>query len=125
MKNYIFIVSFACIGSYSINLYALDFLNQFIFTENSISENKLEEKIINSYSIELKKYSGLFMCPYLKPKMHEELNKINASNFKGDSENYILYFESDLLLNEEKISEIFIQIIGISSHSILNIKINK
>ena len=125
MKNYIFILSFAYIGSYSINLNAIDFFNEFIFIENSITEKKLDEEIINSYSIELKKYSGLFMCPYLKPKMHVELDKINASNFKGDSENYIVYFESDLLLNEEKISEIFIQIIGISSHSILNIKINK
>ena len=125
MKNYIFILSFACIASYSINTYALDSLNQFIFIENSKKENELEEKIINSYSIELKKYSGLFMCPYLKPKMQEELNKINACNFKSDSENYIIYFESDLLLQEEKISEIFIQIIGISSHSIQAIKINK
>jgi hypothetical protein len=75
------------------------------------------------YKIQLNKYSGLFMCPYLGPKMITELNKINAFNINKDEENQIVIFEFDSLYTEYDIKNIFLKTIGIPEWSIDNIKI--
>ena len=75
------------------------------------------------YEIQLNKYSGLFMCPYLGPKMITELTKINACNINKDEKNQIVIFELDSLYQENDIKTIFLKIIGIPNWSIDNIKI--
>jgi len=75
------------------------------------------------YILNLKKYSGLFSCPYLDPKMITELNKIDACNIKKDEENQIIFFELSSLYLEKDIEDIFLNIIGIPEWSITNIKI--
>ena len=77
------------------------------------------------YILKLKKYSGLFMCPYLGPKMITELNKINVCNISKDKENQIVIFELDSLYTENKIKDIFLKIIGIPEWSINSIKLEK
>ncbi len=75
------------------------------------------------YTLQLKKYSGLFMCPYLGPKMITELNKIDACNIKKDEEDQNVTFELDSLYLEEDIQDIFLKVIGIPEWAIINIKI--
>ena len=77
------------------------------------------------YKIQLNKYSGLFMCPYLGPKMITELNKINACNINKDEDNQIVVFELDSLYTEQDIQDIFLKIIGIPEWSIDNIKLEE
>ena len=77
------------------------------------------------YVLNLKKYSGLFMCPYLGPKMITELNKINACNINKDEENQNVIFELDSLYIEKDIKNIFLKIIGIPEWSIDNLKISE
>lgn len=75
------------------------------------------------YILTLKKYSGLFMCPYLAPKMITELNKIDACNISKDEESQIVFFELDSLYLEKDVKGIFLNVIGIPEWSITNIKI--
>jgi hypothetical protein len=77
------------------------------------------------YKIQLNKYSGLFMCPYLGPKMITELNKINACNINKDEKNQIVIFELDSLYTEKDIKTIFLKTIGIPEWSIDNIKLKE
>jgi len=75
------------------------------------------------YILKLKKYSGLFMCPYLGPKMINELNTMKVCNINKDEENQIVIFELDSLYTEEDMRNIFLETIGIPEWSINNIKI--
>lgn len=77
------------------------------------------------YILKLKKYSGLFMCPYLAPKMMTELNKINVCNINKDEENQIIIFELDSLYLEKDIKDIFLKTIGIPEWSIDNIQLEQ
>ncbi|MDC0204655.1 hypothetical protein OAJ65_02545 [Flavobacteriales bacterium] len=77
------------------------------------------------YKIQLNKYSGLFMCPYLGPKMITELNKINVCNLNKDEENQIVIFELDSLYKQEDIKNIFLKTIGIPEWSIDYIKLEE
>ena len=77
------------------------------------------------YILKLKKYSGLFMCPYLAPKMITELNKVNACNINKDEENQIVIFELDSLYLEKDIQDIFLKTIGIPEWSIDYIKLEQ
>ena len=77
------------------------------------------------YKIQLNKYSGLFMCPYLGPKMIDELNKLQACNINKDEKNQIVIFELDSLYTEEDIRNIFLKTIGIPEWSIDNFKISE
>ena len=77
------------------------------------------------YEIQLNQYSGLFMCPYLGPKMITELNKINACNINKDEDNQIVIFELDSLYTEQDIQYIFLKIIGIPEWSIDYIKLEE
>ena len=77
------------------------------------------------YEIQFNKYSGLFMCPYLGPKMITELNKINACIINKDEKNQIVIFELDSLYKENDIKIIFLKTIGIPEWSIDNIKIEE
>jgi len=43
------------------------------------------------YKIQLNKYSGLFMCPHLGPKMMDELNKLQPCTINKDEENKLLF----------------------------------
>ncbi|MAW21370.1 MAG: hypothetical protein CMD16_03120 [Flavobacteriales bacterium] len=83
------------------------------------------EEVFNcqfQYILTLKKYSGLFMCPYLAPKMTTELNKIDACNINKNEESQIVSFELDTLYLEKDVQDIFLNIIGIPEWSITNIK---
>jgi len=75
------------------------------------------------YTLQLNKYSGLFSCPYLGPKMITELNKINVCNINKDEENQIVIFELDSLYIENDIKNIFLKTIGIPEWSINHIKL--
>ena len=77
------------------------------------------------YKIQLNKYSGLFMCPYLGPKMITELNKVNACNINKDEESLIVIFELDSLYIEKDIENIFLKTIGIPEWSIDYIKLEE
>jgi len=77
------------------------------------------------YKIQLNNYSGLFMCPYLGPKMITELNKVNACNINKDKENQIVIFELDSLYTEKDIRNIFLKTIGIPEWSIDYIKLEE
>ena len=77
------------------------------------------------YEIQLNNYSGLFMCPYLGPKMITELNKVNACNINKDEENQIVIFELDSLYKEKDIRNIFLKTIGIPEWSINYIKLEE
>lgn len=77
------------------------------------------------YTLKLHKYSGLFSCPYLGPKMITELNKINGCNISKDKENQIVIFELDSLYTENNIKDIFLKTIGIPEWSIDSIKLEK
>ena len=77
------------------------------------------------YKIQLNKYSGLFMCPYLGPKMITELNKVNACNINKDEENQIVIFELDSLYTEKDIKNVFLKTIGIPEWSINYIKLEE
>ena len=77
------------------------------------------------YKIQLNEYSGLFMCPYLGPKMITELNKIDVCNINKDEDNQIVIFEIDSLYIENDIKDIFLKIIGIPEWSIDYIKLEK
>tara|TARA_B110000438_G_C15352421_1_gene452701 strand:- start:227 stop:544 length:318 start_codon:yes stop_codon:yes gene_type:complete len=78
-----------------------------------------------NYTLQLNKYSGLFSCPYLGPKMITELNKINVCNINKDAENQIIIFELDSLYTENDIQNIFLKIIGIPEWSIDYIKLKE
>ena len=111
----------------------------FIFPTILLAQNSLESLEKNSYNdtlkidaivdcqfkyiINLKKYSGLFMCPYLVPKMINELNKINSCNINKNEKNQIVIFGLDSLYLEKDIQDIFLKIIGIPEWSIINIEI--
>ena len=77
------------------------------------------------YKIQLNNYSGLFMCPYLGPKMITELNKVNACNINKEEENQIVIFELDSLYTEKDIRNIFLKTIGIPEWSIDYIKLEE
>jgi len=77
------------------------------------------------YTLQLNKYSGLFMCPYLGPKMITELNKVNACNINKDEESLIVIFELDSLYIEKDIENIFLKTIGIPEWSIDYIKLEE
>ena len=77
------------------------------------------------YTLQLNKYSGLFSCPYLGPRMITELNKINACNMKKDEEDQIVIFELDSLYTENDIRNIFLKTIGIPEWSIDYIKLEE
>lgn len=89
----------------------------------AISQNIDNTDCQFKYKIQLNKYSGLFMCPYLGPKMITELNKIDACNIKKDEEDQNVTFELDSLYLEEDIQDIFLKVIGIPEWAIINIKI--
>ena len=84
-----------------------------------------DKKCQFKYTIQLNKYSGLFMCPYLEPKMIIELNKINACNVNKDEENQIVIFDLDSIYSEKDIKNIFLQTIGIPEWSIDYIKLEE
>lgn len=75
------------------------------------------------YNVLLKRYSGLFMCPYLNPKLNDELTKLNACNFISSADSLTISFELDSLFIKNDIESFFINTIGISNHSILKITI--
>ena len=102
---------------------SLETLEKNIYTDTVNIQTVLDCKF--KYVLNLKKYSGLFMCPYLGPKMITELNKINSSDIIKDEENQIVSFELDSLYLEKDIKDIFLKIIGIPEWSITNIKILK
>ena len=77
------------------------------------------------YEIQLNKYSGIFMCPYLAPKMLTELNRINVCNINKDEENQIVNFELDSLYTENDIKNIFLKTIGIPQWSIDYIRLKE
>ena len=96
--------------------------------ENNYNDTIKIEVVLDcqfKYKIQLNKYSGLFMCPYLGPKMVTELNKINACNINKDEKNQIVIFELDSLYNENHIKTIFLNTIGIPAWSINNIKLEE
>ena len=98
------------------------------FEENNSTDSINIEAVPDchfKYEIKLNKYSGLFMCPYLGPKMITELNKINACNINKDEENQIVIFELDSLYKEKDIRNIFLKTIGIPAWSIDNIKLEE
>ena len=113
----------------------------FIFPTILLAQNSLESLEKNSYNdtikmeavldcqfkykIQLNQYSGLFMCPYLAPKMITELNKINGCNINKDEENQIVIFELDSLYTENDIKNIFLKTIGIPEWSIDYIKLEE
>ena len=102
---------------------SLETLEKNIYNDTVNIQTVLDCKFM--YVLNLKKYSGLFMCPYLGPKMITELNKINSSDIIKDEENQIVSFELDSLYLEKDIKDIFLKIIGIPEWSITNIKILK
>jgi len=102
---------------------SLETLEKNIYNDTVNIQTVLDCKFM--YVLNLKKYSGLFMCPYLGPKMITELNKINSSDIIKDEENQIVSFELDSLYLEKDIKDIFLRIIGIPEWSITNIKILK
>ena len=75
------------------------------------------------YEIHLEKYSGLFMCPYLIPKMTDELNKLNASNVNKHEDSLIIDFELDTIYNSTYIKSIFLEKVGIPEWAIKSIEI--
>ena len=96
--------------------------------ENNYNDTIKIEAVVDcqfKYILNFKKYSGLFMCPYLGPKMITELNKINACNINKDEENQIVIFELDSLYKEKDIRNIFLKTIGIPAWSIDNIKLEE
>ena len=96
--------------------------------ENNYNDTIKIEVVLDcqfKYKIQLNKYSGLFMCPYLGPKMVTELNKINACNINKDEKNQIVIFELDSLYKENDITTIFLNTIGIPAWSINNIKLEE
>jgi hypothetical protein len=98
------------------------------FEENNLNNTIKIEAVIDcqfKYEIQLNKYSGLFMCPYLGPKMITELTKINACNINKDEKNQIVIFELDSLYQENDIKTIFLKTIGIPEWSIDNIKLEE
>ena len=90
-----------------------------------ISQNLDDTDCKFEYRIQLNKYSGLFMCPYLAPKMITVLNQINACNINKDEQNLIIVFELDSLYIEKDIKNIFLKNIGIPEWSIDNFKISE
>ena len=90
-----------------------------------ISQNLDDTDCKFEYRIQLNKYSGLFMCPYLGPKMMTELNKIHACNINKDEKNQIVIFKLDSLYTEKDITNLFLNTIGIPEWSINNIKIKE
>ncbi len=90
-----------------------------------ISQNLDDIDCKFQYRIQLKEYSGLFMCPYLSPKMITVLNQINACNINKDEESLIIVFELDSLYTEEDIKNIFLKTIGIPEWSIDNFIISE
>ena len=99
-----------------------------ILEENNCNDTIKIDVVVDcqfKYVLNLKKYSGLFMCPYLGPKMITELNKINACNINKDEENQNVIFELDSLYIEKDIKNIFLKIIGIPEWSIDNLKISE
>ena len=77
------------------------------------------------YTIQLNKYSGVFMCPYLAPKTIDELNKLQACTINKDEENQIVIFELDSLYTENDIRNIFLKTVGIPEWSIDYIKLEE
>ena len=77
------------------------------------------------YTLQLNKYSGLFMCPYLAPKMITTLNQIKACNINKDERSLIVIFKLDSLYIEKDIKNIFLKTIGIPEWSIDNFKISE
>tara|TARA_B110000003_G_scaffold243762_1_gene252446 strand:+ start:268 stop:642 length:375 start_codon:yes stop_codon:yes gene_type:complete len=95
-------------------------------SKDSLNYAVATEEVVDcqfKYTLQLKKYSGLFMCPYLGPKMITELNKIDACNIKKDEEDLNVTFKLDSLYLEEDIQYIFLKVIGIPEWAIINIKI--
>jgi hypothetical protein len=101
---------------YHISVQSLDISNHHLF---NINDNNCQFK----YKIELNKYSGLFMCPYLGPKMIDELNKFNVCNLNKNEELQIISFELDSLFDKKYIGNLFFKTIGISEKSIKNISV--
>ena len=91
----------------------------------AISQNIDNTDCQFKYKIQLNKYSGLFTCPYLGPKMIIELNKINSCNVNKDEENQIVFFDLDSIYSEKDIKDIFLQTIGIPEWSIDYIKLEE
>lgn len=87
-----------------------------------ISQNLDDIDCKFQYRIQLKEYSGLFMCPYLGPKMTTELNKIYVCNINKDKKNQVVIFELESLYEDKDIKDIFLKNIGIPEWSIINIK---
>lgn len=113
-------------------IYLIFFIPTILAAQNSLDSlenNNYKIKIESvldcqfKYEIHLNKYSGLFMCPYLGPKMITELNKINACIINKDDENQIVIFNLDSLYKENDIKNIFLKTIGIPEWSIDNIKL--
>jgi hypothetical protein len=75
------------------------------------------------YTIQLNKYSGLFSCPYLGPKMVEKLNNLKSCSIYKDDENQIIIFHIDTIYSNQFIENLFLLEIGIPEWSIDNIKI--
>ena len=90
-----------------------------------ISQNIENTDCQFKYKIQLNKYSGLFSCPHLGPKMITELDKINSCNVIKDEKNQIIIFKLDSLYLEKDIENIFLQFIGIPEWSIDYIKLEE
>lgn len=88
-----------------------------------ISQNLDDTNCKFEYKIQLNKYSGLFMCPSLGPKMITELNKIHVCNINKDEKNQIVIFKLDSFYTEKDITNLFLNTIGIPEWSINNIQI--
>ena len=113
-------------------IYLMFFLPTILIAQNNLEtlERNNYNDTINTdidckfkYILKLKKYSGLFMCPNIAPKMITELNKINVCNINKDEENQIVIFELDSLYREEDVKDIFFKTIGIPEWSIEDIKL--
>ena len=114
-------------------IYLMCFIPTLLFAQNNLdSEQHNEAMSITGettiscqfkYVFELKKYSGLFMCPVLKPKMEAELANLNVCNIQKDEQNQIVVFELDSLFLEKDIRRLFVGKIGVPDAAIVNIKI--
>lgn len=118
MKKIIFLlfvipsISFSSNGKHDLNQ-----LNDVINVEENFDDCKF------SYKLEFKKFSGVFMCPYLGPKIEDKLNEMNACNFSKDQDKLMMSFELGSIISEEDIEILFFKNIGIASGSIINMEI--
>ena len=112
-------------------IYLICFIPSLLLAQNSLDSehNNLDTTIEASiscqfkYFFELKQYSGLFMCPVLKPKMETELENLNVCNIQKDEQNQTIVFELDSFFVEKDIRYVFVRKIGVPDAAIIDIKI--